>query len=258
MCESPREVDDVNNLDYHYTRQKIDAMKARRRFDAENAKANNRRPSDPAVPSASRSASMRNELLHSIRNNSKLQKLQQQQQQQQQQVSTESTPTSPSYHAQTTTDEVTPIQQQQQLQPNNTTLLYPPPSRPPSPGLLRHSTSNESNRSLNHAHQQQQHSSSHNPHHSPPRQHFALSKLPTPRLALLTGSRKLISRLGQMPTLDHPDSTDMETSPVCYLLDKPATLRELTLESTEHMSGHILVCMHHKVSNIFKFIYNLR
>lgn len=119
-------------------------------------------------------------------------------------------------------------------------------SRPGSPTMqgnsrtLHHVPSIESNRTI-----------------SPIRQSFQLSKLPTPRMALLTGSRRLVSRLGQLPTLEHPD-TDIEASPVCYLLDKPATLRELTIESAEHLAGHIVVCMHHKVSNIFKFIFNLR
>jgi hypothetical protein len=119
-------------------------------------------------------------------------------------------------------------------------------SRPDSPTMqgnsrtLHHVPSIESNRTI-----------------SSMRQSFQLSKLPTPRMALLTGSRRLVSRLGQSPTLEHPD-TDIEASPVCYLLDKPATLRELTIESAEHLAGHIVVCMHHKVSNIFKFIFNLR
>lgn len=119
-------------------------------------------------------------------------------------------------------------------------------SRPGSPTTqgnsraLHHVPSIESNRTI-----------------SPIRQSFQLSKLPTPRMALLTGSRKLVSRLGQLPTLEHPDA-DIESSPVCYLLDKPATLRELTIESADHLAGHIVVCMHHKVSNIFKFIFNLR
>lgn len=208
MCESPREIDDVNTMDYTFVRNKIELMKARRRHYASKCK----RP----VPTASRSSSFRNELLHSIRNSSKLQKLQQQQQE---------------------AEDVAPLQQLQQTQSNTT--LYPPSSGPPSPPntkLLRRSASNESNRSI-------------------PRQTFSLSRLPTPRLALLTGSRKLISRLGQM-SLDHPEQD--ETSPLCFLLDTPTTLQELTITSTDFLTGHILVCMHHKVSNIFKFIYNLR
>ncbi|KAI8088373.1 hypothetical protein BDF21DRAFT_334855 [Thamnidium elegans] len=214
MCESPREVDDVNAMDYKYVRTKVEAMKARRRKCDEGMKGSYRKPSEPPHPTASRSSSLRNELLNSLRNNSKLQKLQ---------------------------------QQQQQHVPN------PPISEPPSPTQtasagLRHSASSESNKSLN---QNYQHHSS-----APPRQKFKLSRLPTPRLALLTGSRKLISRLGQMSALEQSEQ-EIDTSPVCYLLDKPAIREELILESTEFMSGHILVCMHHRVSNIFKFIYNL-
>ncbi|KAI7900826.1 uncharacterized protein BX663DRAFT_532207 [Cokeromyces recurvatus] len=91
-----------------------------------------------------------------------------------------------------------------------------------------------------------------------PPQQFELSQLPTPRLALLTGSRKLISRIGQLSSVETTSEDDIGDIPTCYLLKKPATLRELTIESAEGMCGHILVCMHHKVSNIFKFIYNLR
>lgn len=228
-------------------------MKNRRRQEEENAKAK-RRMSDPPMPNTSRSSSLRNELLHGLRNNAKLQKLQQQQQQQQQK-SVESAPASPLYHASTSSEDVAPLQQSQEIQPNNTPILYPPPSGPPSPThypvnntQLRHSISNESTRSSTNQYQSQTSS----------RQVFSLSKLPTPRLALLTGSRKLISRLGQMPIPEQHNDSGMEVSPVCYLLETPATLRELTLDSSEHLNGHILVCMHHKVSNIFKFIYNLR
>ncbi|KAI7887273.1 calcium-activated BK potassium channel alpha subunit-domain-containing protein [Mucor mucedo] len=209
MCESPREIDDVNALNYTFVRNKLEIMKARRRHYASKSK-----PDFP-MPTASRSSSFRNELLQSIRNSSKLQNLQEQQQQQLE------------------TEEAAPLQQLQQAQ-SNTTLH---PSGPPSPTkLLRRSTSNESNRSI-------------------PRQIFSLARLPTPRLALLTGSRKLISRLGQLG-LDHTDQD--ESSPLCFLLETPATLEELTIQSTDFLNGHILVCMHHKVSNIFKFIYNLR
>jgi hypothetical protein len=226
-------------------------MKAKRKQEHENVKTK-RRTSDPIIPTASRSSSLRNELLHSIRNNTKLQKLQQQQQK-----AAESAPVSPVYHLQTGTEDVAPIHQQQQLQPNNTMMLYPPPSGPPPSGppsptpnpsnnTLRHSISTDSNGSFSQHHQSL---ASH--------QVFSLSKLPTPRLALLTGSRKLISRLGQLSAPDQSD-LDVEISPVCYLLDHPVDLPDLTLHSTEHLNGHILVCMHHKVSNIFKFIYNLR
>lgn len=135
-------------------------------------------------------------------------------------------------------------------QPHELTDVSPP--RPLSPvstetnDKIQQSVSNESSRS----------STSLTKYHKP-RQQFELSKLPTPRLALLTGNRKLISRLGQMPAAGYLDP-EGDSTPYCYLLKQPVTLRELTLESTEDMNGHILVCMHHKVSNIFKFIYNLR
>lgn len=123
-------------------------------------------------------------------------------------------------------------------------IQTPASSRPLSPvsthnGAIYRSKSNESNRSAR------------------VRQQYELSKLPTPRLALLTGNRKLISRLGQMPMMDHIDA-ETNATPYCYLLKKPASLRELTIDSAEDMTGHIVVCMHHKVSNIFKFIYSLR
>ncbi|GAA5796488.1 hypothetical protein HPULCUR_001860 [Helicostylum pulchrum] len=250
MCESPREVEDVNAMDYKYVRTKVEAMKARRRKFDEGMKGSYRRPSEPPHPTASRSSSLRNELLNSLRNNSKLQKLQQQQQQQYHNL--DPIPSSP--HA--PPDDFAPVQQTLQQQPNNLTVPNAFISGPPSPTQtasasagLRHSASSESNKSLNQNYQN--HSA------APSRQTFTLSRLPTPRLALLTGSRKLISRLGQMSALEQSEQ-EIDTSPVCYLLDKPAIRKELILESTEFMSGHILVCMHHKVSNIFKFIYNLR
>ncbi|KAI9470851.1 MAG: hypothetical protein EXX96DRAFT_643825 [Benjaminiella poitrasii] len=131
-----------------------------------------------------------------------------------------------------------------------------PPSGPPSPtlkqtsngGIYNSSSSESSHSGVSSLHQNQPSSQ------SLPLQQFELSQLPTPRLALLTGSRKLIIRLGQVTSTDN----EVGTIPMCYLLKKPTTLRELTIESAEGMSGHILVCMHHKVSNIFKFIYNLR
>lgn len=225
-------------------------MKARRRKFDEGMKGSYRRPSEPPHPTASRSSSLRNELLNSLRNNSKLQKLQQQQQQQYHNL--DPIPSSP--HA--PPDDFAPVQQTLQQQPNNLTVPNAFISGPPSPTQtasasagLRHSASSESNKSLNQNYQN--HSA------APSRQTFTLSRLPTPRLALLTGSRKLISRLGQMSALEQSEQ-EIDTSPVCYLLDKPAIRKELILESTEFMSGHILVCMHHKVSNIFKFIYNLR
>jgi hypothetical protein len=196
-----------------------------------------------ACPAASRSSSLRNELLHSLRNNQKLQQHQQ---------AIESAPVSPSYHIPINTSQIAQLELPP-AQMNNNSLIYSPPSRPPSPTShhhhqsLHHSISNESNRSHNTQHFIQ----------PPPHQQFELSKLPTPRLALLTGSRKLISRLGQLPSLDSLDA-EFEATPECYLLKTPATEKELRLASAEGMNGHILVCMHHKVSNIFKFIYNLR
>lgn len=209
-------------------------MKARRQ-EAADLKASK------ACPGMSRSPSLRNDLLHALRNNQKLQQLTQ---------ATESAPPSPNYHElnnvsnQVTQLELPPAQM-------DNTMTYSAPSQPPSPTshqCLHHSISNESNRSQHNTQQSTQ---------PPPRQQFELSKLPTKGLALLTGSRKLISRLGQLPSLDSADA-EFEVAPVCYLLKTPTTIEKLTLVSAEGMSGHILVCMHHKVSNIFKFIYNLR
>ncbi|ORY96781.1 hypothetical protein BCR43DRAFT_439453 [Syncephalastrum racemosum] len=84
---------------------------------------------------------------------------------------------------------------------------------------------------------------------------YKLSRLPTPRHALLTGSRALIMRLGQTPPLPFNQDTSL---PLSYILDEPPELSEVLIESAEHMRGHILVCLHHEVINIFKFIYNLR
>lgn len=215
-------------------------MKARRQAEADNKAT---KASEPPCPSASRSSSLRNELLHSLRNSAKLQH-------RIEHDTVTSAPASPNCPVQNTcannSNQVAQLELPQPALASNDMMLYPPPSRPQSPPNLHHSTSNESSRSR---------SSS---VHQPPRQQaFELSKLPTPRLALLTGSRKLISRLGQLPTISNPE-VEMETSPVCYLLTHSATLRELTIDSAENMNGHILVCVHKKVSNIFKFIYNLR
>lgn len=92
---------------------------------------------------------------------------------------------------------------------------------------------------------------------TPIRQKFQLLKLPTPRMALLTGNRRIVRHLDELPSLDHHD-IDHEISPMCYLLEEPADLDSMTIESAENLSGHIVVCMHQKVSNIFKFIFNLR
>lgn len=97
---------------------------------------------------------------------------------------------------------------------------------------------------------------------------YKLSRLPTPRHALLTGSRALIMRLGQTPVPETPVHDEavpqplpfnQDTSlPLSYILDEPPELSEVLIDSAEHMRGHILVCLHHEVINIFKFIYNLR
>ncbi|KAI8643141.1 hypothetical protein BD408DRAFT_415336 [Parasitella parasitica] len=237
LCESPREVGDINSLKYDYVRSKVDAMKIRRNAEA-NLKAS--RVSEPPYSSASRSSSFQNELLHSLRNSTKLHTSEHD--------TPDSAPASPNFHLVQNTcannsNQVAQLELPQTI--NNDLLLYPPPSRPPSPGL-HHSVSNESNQSR-----------SSSVYQSPRHQTFALCKLPTPRLALLTGNRKLLTRLGQLPVINSAD-VEIESSPVCYLLPKSATLQELTITSAQNMNGHILVCMHHKVSNIFKFIYNLR
>ncbi|KAI8388327.1 uncharacterized protein BYT42DRAFT_559714 [Radiomyces spectabilis] len=84
---------------------------------------------------------------------------------------------------------------------------------------------------------------------------YRISKLPSPRHALLTGSRTLIKRLGKDPL---PDANQDTAVPLCYLLDKPAVLDDIVIQSTEGVENHILVCLHREVINIFKFIYNLR
>jgi hypothetical protein len=87
-------------------------------------------------------------------------------------------------------------------------------------------------------------------------QQFSIAKLPSKRHALLTGSRALIKRIGKTPSKLQDDN---DTSlPLCYLLQNPVTLADITISSAEHMSGHILVCLHRQVINMFKFIYNLR
>jgi hypothetical protein len=93
--------------------------------------------------------------------------------------------------------------------------------------------------------------------HSSKSHHFRLATLPSTRMAHLTGSRKLISRLGQSTSLE-PSDTDIESTPVCYLLDEPEPLENLKITDTEDMKNHIVVCVHHEITNIFKFVYNLR
>ncbi|KAI8886667.1 voltage-gated potassium channel [Backusella circina FSU 941] len=85
-------------------------------------------------------------------------------------------------------------------------------------------------------------------------QTFSIDKLPPQRHALLTGSRALIKRLGKKD----PVEDDTNGSPLCYLLNSPVSLEDVSIEETEHLSGHIVVCLHREVINVFKFIYNLR
>ncbi|KAL7315601.1 hypothetical protein PS15m_004798 [Mucor circinelloides] len=87
-------------------------------------------------------------------------------------------------------------------------------------------------------------------------QTFGVSKLPSKRHALLTGSRALIKRIGKSCA---PEKMEDDTSlPLCYLLDEPVQLEDVTIQDTDGMSNHILVCLHREVINMFKFIYNLR
>jgi hypothetical protein len=88
-------------------------------------------------------------------------------------------------------------------------------------------------------------------------QSFSISKLPSKRQAILTGSRALIKRIGKNPTSDVVDDSDTSL-PLCYLLSEPVELEDVTISSTEGMNNHILVCLHREVVNMFKFIYNLR
>lgn len=88
-------------------------------------------------------------------------------------------------------------------------------------------------------------------------QQYRIVKLPSTRHALLTGSRTLISGLGQAYDQDQPNT--MEPSlPLCYLLDHPVDLDDVEIQSASGLNGHILVCLQERVTNIFKFIYNLR
>jgi hypothetical protein len=88
-------------------------------------------------------------------------------------------------------------------------------------------------------------------------QHYHIVKLPSTRHALLTGSRTLISGLGQAYEQDQPNT--MEPSlPLCYLLDHPVDQDDVVIQSASGLDGHILVCLQERVTNIFKFIYNLR
>ncbi|KAI8981829.1 hypothetical protein BDF20DRAFT_863480 [Mycotypha africana] len=214
MCESSKEVKDVNSLSHTYVRDKLEKMRVRRQSGHLR-----RRLSEISHPGHSSSSSFRNELYMTKNESHTL----------------ESASAGLSTY----------ISSQQQLQQAETKTSS---SHHPSPTLsaesLHHTKSVDSARST-----------SKNSINTRLQHDFELSKLPTSRMALLSGSRELISRLGRLHM--NPDQ-DLDTLPVCYLLKRPATLRELTIESTESMNGHILVCMHHKVSNIFKFIYNLR
>ena len=100
---------------------------------------------------------------------------------------------------------------------------------------------------------------------NPSKGRYKLSRLPTPRHALLTGSRALITRLGQSPVNDDdedigsPDHIEDISLPLSYILEeKIGKLDDAIITSAENMRGHILVCVHREVVNIFKFIYNLR
>ncbi|KAG1469463.1 hypothetical protein G6F56_003245 [Rhizopus delemar] len=186
MCESPRELDDVNSLVINSVRQKIDTAMATR--IAKKTPARNETVADLTVASE----------------------------------------TSPAITSSINKDNII----------NNASL-----SRPGSPDntqSIHRVKSDDSNQTI-----------------TPIRQKFQLLKLPTPRMALLTGNRRIVRHLDELPSLDHHD-IDHEISPMCYLLEEPADLDSMTIESAENLSGHIVVCMHQKVSNIFKFIFNLR
>ncbi|KAI9250362.1 hypothetical protein EDC94DRAFT_637064 [Helicostylum pulchrum] len=85
---------------------------------------------------------------------------------------------------------------------------------------------------------------------------YSVAKLPSKRHAILTGSRALIKRIGKCPLSDGYD--DDTSFPLCYLLQQPVSLEDVTINSTEGMNNHVLVCLHREVINMFKFIYNLR
>ncbi|KAL0097216.1 calcium-activated BK potassium channel alpha subunit-domain-containing protein [Phycomyces blakesleeanus] len=92
----------------------------------------------------------------------------------------------------------------------------------------------------------------------PVQQNFCISRLPSSKHALLTGNRALVSRLGTTNTISDEQLVEDNSLPLCYLLEEPATLDDLVIKSADGMDGHILVCLHRRVINIFKFIYNLR
>lgn len=64
-----------------------------------------------------------------------------------------------------------------------------------------------------------------------------------------------ITRVDHSAALHHKE--DDVGSP-CYLLNEPATLKEMVIDSATHLEGHILVCMHHNYVDVFRFIYHLR
>ncbi|CAO3628322.1 unnamed protein product [Cunninghamella echinulata] len=86
-------------------------------------------------------------------------------------------------------------------------------------------------------------------------QEYRLSRLPTNRHGLLMGSRSLVAQLGK-------SNTEIDTTsaflPLCYLMDEPSQLETIVFDSVDHLDGHILVCLHNEVNNLFKFICNLR
>lgn len=91
---------------------------------------------------------------------------------------------------------------------------------------------------------------------------FSVSKLPSKKHALLIGSRDLIKRIGRRKSSSfYLENNDQDTSlllPLCYLLHQPVKLEDVTIQSTEGITQHVLVCLHREVINLFKFIYNLR
>lgn len=86
---------------------------------------------------------------------------------------------------------------------------------------------------------------------------YRISKLSSKRHAILTGSRALIKRIGKQPASDVAEDNDTSL-PLCYLLTEPVELEDVTINSTDGMNDHILVCLHREFINMFKFIYNLR
>ncbi|CAO3633858.1 unnamed protein product [Cunninghamella blakesleeana] len=102
-------------------------------------------------------------------------------------------------------------------------------------------------------------------------QEYNLSRLPTHRLGLLLGSRSLVCQLGK-PGLDNNNKNpasdaiystvssplSLPLTSLCYLLDEPTKINDILFDSVDHLDGHILVCIHNQVNNLFKFICNLR